>query len=102
MLDPTAIKRRMIEAIDSYPNYAPSIKKVSDGVYMIQKIETYIVNMNTRSCNCGDNTYRGYETLCKHYWIIVIYDYFIHRENRQAIDFEMRNLTKLDFSTNGI
>lgn len=82
MLNPSAIKSRFNKGVDSYTNYAPSIRVKNDKVY-IHKQETYIVDLNTMTCTCRDYEFHGSESPCKHIIIGFIYTYGMLRDGEK-------------------
>lgn len=75
MLNPSAIKKRANRAIDSYLNYAKSITKDGDE-WLVQRVDTYRVNLENHTCTCKDSQFHGQDSPCKHLILV-----FLHKHN---------------------
>ncbi|GEM_PF-5585973 len=73
MIDLKATRKRMNKALDSYTNYAQHMHMHGKNAVIIQRKETYRVDLEKLSCTCADYQFHGSVSLCKHFWLAVMF-----------------------------
>lgn len=80
MFSQREIKKRVIKAIDKYPDYAQYIRDIGGNRYTINRGgNNYTIDLNELSCTCQDFEYHGNSAPCKHIVMAFFYRYFTTR-----------------------
>ena len=73
---PVIVKRSVLKrsgkAIDHYINYAKSMRLEGD-LIIIERKETYVVDLSVPECNCNDFQFNGKESPCKHIYLALLF-----------------------------
>jgi len=72
MIDLRQVRKRVIRAVDSYIKYAPYMKPEGNDI-LIQRAETYRVNLANLTCTCHDYQFNGHLAPCKHLIMATIF-----------------------------